>query len=179
MPLWDCLLICRNNPPFHSFILFQHSPSDTKPMPCLCAGHFPVYSYSPLCFAGTTNFLSHLIPSVHLPLPLTFQPPPQWATSVAPLLALTLLCTQTLWSLQGCSQESWPKAQASLLRERMLVCSLAVVLFLPAVGFLCIWLFDAVWWSWSGHIGGNSIQAGDCSFSSPYSLHLPCGYNCF
>lgn len=51
---------------------------------------------------------------------------------MAPLLAMTLLYARIFWSLQGRLKESCPQAQASLLRERRLACSLALVLILFA-----------------------------------------------
>ncbi|KAM9342456.1 adenosine receptor A1 [Pholidichthys leucotaenia] len=51
---------------------------------------------------------------------------------MAPLLAMTLLYINIFWSLQGCLKESCPQAKASLLRERKLACSLALVLLLFA-----------------------------------------------
>lgn len=49
-----------------------------------------------------------------------------------PLLVMTLLYMRILWSLQGRLQNSAPLARASLLRERRLACSLALVLLLFA-----------------------------------------------
>ncbi|KAJ3587084.1 hypothetical protein NHX12_013474, partial [Muraenolepis orangiensis] len=49
-----------------------------------------------------------------------------------PLLAMTLLYTQIFWSLQGRLRDSSPQARVSLLRERRLACSLALVLLLFA-----------------------------------------------
>ncbi|XP_070824680.1 adenosine receptor A1 [Chaetodon trifascialis] len=51
---------------------------------------------------------------------------------MAPLLVMTLLYTRIFWSLQGRLKESCPQAQASLLREKRLACSLALVLILFA-----------------------------------------------
>lgn len=51
---------------------------------------------------------------------------------MAPLLVMTLLYTRIFWSLQGRLKEGCPQAQASLLRERRLACSLALVLILFA-----------------------------------------------
>ncbi|KAJ4934086.1 hypothetical protein JOQ06_006893 [Pogonophryne albipinna] len=51
---------------------------------------------------------------------------------MAPLLVMTLLYTQIFRSLQGRLKESCPQAQASLLREKRLACSLALVLILFA-----------------------------------------------
>ncbi|XP_029995391.1 adenosine receptor A1 [Sphaeramia orbicularis] len=49
---------------------------------------------------------------------------------MAPLLLMTLLYVRIFWSLQGRLKDSSPQAQASLLRERRLACSLALVLIL-------------------------------------------------
>uniref|UniRef100_UPI0037E7C3FD adenosine receptor A3 n=1 Tax=Semicossyphus pulcher TaxID=241346 RepID=UPI0037E7C3FD len=51
---------------------------------------------------------------------------------MAPLLVMTLLYTRIFWNLQGRLKESCPQAQASLLREKRLACSLALVLILFA-----------------------------------------------
>ncbi|XP_075958507.1 adenosine receptor A1 [Anarhichas minor] len=51
---------------------------------------------------------------------------------MAPLLVMTLLYVRIFWSLQGRLKESCPQAQASLLREKRLACSLALVLILFA-----------------------------------------------
>ncbi|XP_034065479.1 adenosine receptor A1-like [Gymnodraco acuticeps] len=51
---------------------------------------------------------------------------------MAPLLVMTLLYTKIFRSLQGRLKESCPQAQASLLREKRLACSLALVLILFA-----------------------------------------------
>ncbi|XP_078111213.1 adenosine receptor A1 [Sander vitreus] len=51
---------------------------------------------------------------------------------MAPLLVMTLLYTRIFWSLQGRLKESCPQAEASLLREKRLACSLALVLILFA-----------------------------------------------
>lgn len=51
---------------------------------------------------------------------------------LVPLLVITLLYICIFWSLQGRLQDSPPQARASLLRERRLACSLALVLFLFA-----------------------------------------------
>lgn len=51
---------------------------------------------------------------------------------MAPLVVMILLYARIFWSLQGRLRESCPQAQASLLRERRLACSLALVLILFA-----------------------------------------------
>ncbi|XP_047186941.1 adenosine receptor A1-like [Scophthalmus maximus] len=55
---------------------------------------------------------------------------------MAPLLVMMLLYIRIFWSLQGRLKEGCPQAQASLLRERRLACSLALVLIL----FACCWI---------------------------------------
>lgn len=49
---------------------------------------------------------------------------------MAPLLVMTLLYTRIFWSLQGHLKDSCPQDQASLVREKRLACSLALVLIL-------------------------------------------------
>ncbi|TKS77647.1 Transcriptional enhancer factor TEF-5 [Collichthys lucidus] len=51
---------------------------------------------------------------------------------MAPLLVMTFLYIRIFWSLQGRLKESCPQAQASLLREKRLAFSLALVLILFA-----------------------------------------------
>lgn len=51
---------------------------------------------------------------------------------LAPLLVMTLLYARVFWSLQGRLRDSLPQARASLLRERRLAVSLALVLLLFA-----------------------------------------------
>lgn len=51
---------------------------------------------------------------------------------MAPLLVMTLLYTRIFWSLQGRLKDSCPQSRASLLREKRLACSLALVLILFA-----------------------------------------------
>ncbi|XP_053174272.1 adenosine receptor A1-like [Scomber japonicus] len=51
---------------------------------------------------------------------------------MAPLLVMTFLYIRIFWSLQSRLKDSSPQAQASLLRERRLACSLALVLILFA-----------------------------------------------
>ncbi|XP_069544376.1 adenosine receptor A1 [Brachyistius frenatus] len=51
---------------------------------------------------------------------------------MAPLLVMTLLYALIFWNLQGRLKDSCPQAQASLLREKRLACSLALVLVLFA-----------------------------------------------
>ncbi|XP_061590930.1 adenosine receptor A3-like [Cololabis saira] len=56
---------------------------------------------------------------------------------MAPLLVMTILYAKIFWSLQGRLKTSCPpQAQAFLLRERRLACSLALVLIL----FACCWM---------------------------------------
>ncbi|XP_051805014.1 adenosine receptor A1-like [Acanthochromis polyacanthus] len=51
---------------------------------------------------------------------------------MAPLLVMTVLYTRIFWSLQGRLKDSCPQAQAPLLKEKKLACSLALVLILFA-----------------------------------------------
>ena len=56
---------------------------------------------------------------------------------MAPLLVMTVLYAQIFWSLQRRLKSSCPpQAQAFLLREKRLACSLALVLIL----FACCWI---------------------------------------
>ncbi|XP_041656233.1 adenosine receptor A3-like [Cheilinus undulatus] len=63
---------------------------------------------------------------------------------MAPLLVMTLLYTQIFWSLQGRLKESSPQAQASLLREKKLACSLALVLILFAICWIPLHLMNCL-----------------------------------
>ncbi|XP_034393610.1 adenosine receptor A3-like [Cyclopterus lumpus] len=63
---------------------------------------------------------------------------------MAPLLVMTLLYTQIFWSLQGRLKESFPHAQASLLREKRLACSLALVLILFASCWIPLHLMNCL-----------------------------------
>nr|XP_046252114.1 adenosine receptor A3-like [Scatophagus argus] len=51
---------------------------------------------------------------------------------LAPLLVMSFLYTRIFWSLQGRLKESCPQAQPSLLSEKKLACSLALILILFA-----------------------------------------------
>lgn len=51
---------------------------------------------------------------------------------MVPLVVMILLYARIFWSLQGRLRDGCPQAQASLLRERRLACSLALVLILFA-----------------------------------------------
>jgi len=55
---------------------------------------------------------------------------------MAPLLVMTFLYARIFWSLQRRLKKSCPQARASLLREKRLACSLALVLVL----FACCWI---------------------------------------
>lgn len=55
---------------------------------------------------------------------------------MAPLLVMTFLYARVFWRLQRRLKDSCPQAQASLLREKRLACSLALVLIL----FACCWI---------------------------------------
>uniref|UniRef100_A0A665UB25 G-protein coupled receptors family 1 profile domain-containing protein n=1 Tax=Echeneis naucrates TaxID=173247 RepID=A0A665UB25_ECHNA len=63
---------------------------------------------------------------------------------MAPLLVMTLLYTQIFWSLQGRLKENCPQAQASLLREKRLAYSLALVLILFAVCWIPLHLMNCL-----------------------------------
>ncbi|XP_047447045.1 adenosine receptor A1-like isoform X2 [Mugil cephalus] len=63
---------------------------------------------------------------------------------MAPLLAMTLLYTRIFWSLQGRLKDSTPQAQASLLREKRLACSLALVLLLFAACWIPLHLMNCL-----------------------------------
>ncbi|XP_034552377.1 adenosine receptor A3-like [Notolabrus celidotus] len=63
---------------------------------------------------------------------------------MAPLLVMTFLYTRIFWSLQGRLRESCPQAQASLLREKRLACSLALVLILFAVCWIPLHLMNCL-----------------------------------
>ncbi|XP_023280987.1 adenosine receptor A1-like [Seriola lalandi dorsalis] len=63
---------------------------------------------------------------------------------MAPLLVMTLLYVRIFWSLQGRLKESCPQAQASLLRERRLACSLALVLILFASCWIPLHLMNCL-----------------------------------
>uniref|UniRef100_A0A672GSW3 G-protein coupled receptors family 1 profile domain-containing protein n=1 Tax=Salarias fasciatus TaxID=181472 RepID=A0A672GSW3_SALFA len=64
---------------------------------------------------------------------------------MAPLLVMTLLYMRIFWSLQGRLKDSSnPQAQASLLRERKLACSLALVLILFAVSWIPLHLMNCL-----------------------------------
>ncbi|KAF3860494.1 hypothetical protein F7725_000749 [Dissostichus mawsoni] len=74
---------------------------------------------------------------LRLHIPLSYFPPFMvyfnfLGCVMAPLLVMTLLYTRIFRSLQGRLKESCPQAQASLLREKRLACSLALVLILFA-----------------------------------------------
>uniref|UniRef100_A0A3B4UPR5 G-protein coupled receptors family 1 profile domain-containing protein n=1 Tax=Seriola dumerili TaxID=41447 RepID=A0A3B4UPR5_SERDU len=63
---------------------------------------------------------------------------------MAPLLVMTLLYVRIFWNLQGRLKESCPQAQASLLRERRLACSLALVLILFASCWIPLHLMNCL-----------------------------------
>ncbi|KAM7404787.1 hypothetical protein PAMP_012100 [Pampus punctatissimus] len=69
---------------------------------------------------------------------------------MVPLLVMTLLYARIFWSLQGRLKDSSPQAQASLLRERRLACSLTLVLILFAGCWMplhlmnCLLLFHGI-----------------------------------
>ncbi|XP_026223860.1 adenosine receptor A3-like [Anabas testudineus] len=63
---------------------------------------------------------------------------------MAPLLVMMLLYARIFWSLQGRLKESYPQVQASLLREKRLACSLALVLFLFASCWIPLHLMNCL-----------------------------------
>ncbi|XP_018523708.1 LOW QUALITY PROTEIN: adenosine receptor A3-like [Lates calcarifer] len=63
---------------------------------------------------------------------------------MAPLLVMMLLYARIFWSLQGRLKESCPQAQASLLREKRLACSLALVLILFASCWIPLHLMNCL-----------------------------------
>ncbi|KAG7279871.1 hypothetical protein CRUP_016198 [Coryphaenoides rupestris] len=65
-----------------------------------------------------------------------------------PLLAMTLLYARIFWSLQGRLRDSSPQARVSLLRERRLACSLALVLVLFAGCWLPLHLMNCLLLFW-------------------------------
>lgn len=106
---------------------------------------------------------------------------------MAPLLVMTLLYTRIFWSLQGRLKESCPQAQASLLREKRLACSLALVLILFAGCWIplhlmnCLLLFhgpEAVTQGtlytgrsqrlFSCHINHNTYQQCNTTVTNPF-----------
>lgn len=86
---------------------------------------------------------------------------------MAPLIVMMLLYTQIFWRLQGRLKESYPQAQASLLREKRLACSLALVLILFASCWIplhlmnCLLLFHG-----PQAVTQGVLYAGDNSFSN-------------
>ncbi|XP_073326677.1 adenosine receptor A3 [Pagrus major] len=63
---------------------------------------------------------------------------------MVPLLVMTVLYARIFWSLQGRLKESCPQAQASLLREKRLACSLALVLILFAICWIPLHLMNCL-----------------------------------
>ncbi|XP_034445314.1 adenosine receptor A1-like [Hippoglossus hippoglossus] len=63
---------------------------------------------------------------------------------MAPLLVMTLLYIRIFWSLQGRLKDSCPQARASLLREKRLACSLALVLILFASCWIPLHLMNCL-----------------------------------
>ncbi|KAM4610217.1 adenosine receptor A3 isoform 1-T1 [Polymixia lowei] len=99
---------------------------------------------------------------------------------LAPLLVMTLLYTRIFWSLQGRLQDSSPQAQASLLRERRLACSLALVLCLFAGCWIplhlmnCLLLFHGPQAVTQGALYTGRYPSVPCQLSSqPCDLCLP------
>ncbi|XP_028265784.1 adenosine receptor A1 [Parambassis ranga] len=97
---------------------------------------FGWHNYSPLTSNNTSSSSSSFIlppctflSVISLPFMVYFN---FLGCVMAPLLVMTLLYIRIFWSLQGRLKDSCPQAQASLLRERRLACSLALVLILFA-----------------------------------------------
>ncbi|KAM9855234.1 adenosine receptor A3 [Aulostomus maculatus] len=63
---------------------------------------------------------------------------------MAPLLVMAFLYARIFWSLQGRLKQSCPHTQASLLRERRLACSLALVLVLFASCWIPLHLMNCL-----------------------------------
>ncbi|XP_067383654.1 adenosine receptor A3-like [Channa argus] len=63
---------------------------------------------------------------------------------MAPLLVMLLLYARIFWSLQGRLKKSCPQAQASLLREKRLACSLALVLILFTICWIPLHLMNCL-----------------------------------
>uniref|UniRef100_A0A3P9DNM7 Adenosine receptor A3 n=1 Tax=Maylandia zebra TaxID=106582 RepID=A0A3P9DNM7_9CICH len=100
---------------------------------------------------------------------------------MAPLLVMTLLYTRIFWSLQGHLKDSCPQSRASLLREKRLACSLALVLILFAGCWIplhlmnCLLLFQGPQAVTQGTLYTGSQSK--CSRYSPVSRQLssqPC-----
>ncbi|XP_010764964.1 adenosine receptor A1 isoform X1 [Notothenia coriiceps] len=95
---------------------------------------------------------------------------------MAPLLVMTLLYTQIFRSLQGRLKESCPQAKASLLREKRLACSLALVLILFAGCWIplhlmnCLLLFQGPQAVTRGTLYTGRYSPVSCQLSSQ-----PCG----
>ncbi|XP_042264562.1 adenosine receptor A1-like isoform X1 [Thunnus maccoyii] len=99
---------------------------------------------------------------------------------MAPLLVMTLLYMRIFWSLQGRLKDSSPQAQASLLRERRLACSLALVLILFASCWIplhlmnCLLLFHGPQAVTQGTLYTGRYSSVSCQLScQPRSLCLP------
>lgn len=96
---------------------------------------FGWHNYSPLTPSNNTSSPSFILPPctflsvISLPFMVYFN---FLGCVMAPLLVMTLIYIRIFWSLQRRLKDSSPKAQASLLREKRLACSLALVLILFA-----------------------------------------------
>ncbi|XP_035512133.1 adenosine receptor A1-like isoform X1 [Morone saxatilis] len=124
---------------------------------CVCwtlaclLGFTPLFgwrNYSPLASDSTNTSSPSFIPPpctflsvISLPFMVYFN---FLGCVMAPLLVMTVLYTRIFWSLQGRLKESCPQAQASLLREKRLACSLALVLILFAVCWIPLHLMNCL-----------------------------------
>lgn len=88
---------------------------------------------------------------------------------MAPLLVMMLLYARIFWSLQGRLKESYPQVQASLLREKRLACSLALVLFLFASCWIPLHLMNCLLLIHGPQaVTQGTLYTGDSSFSTLY-----------
>ncbi|XP_022597160.1 adenosine receptor A1-like isoform X2 [Seriola dumerili] len=95
---------------------------------------------------------------------------------MAPLLVMTLLYVRIFWNLQGRLKESCPQAQASLLRERRLACSLALVLILFASCWIPLHLMNCLLLSHGPQaVTRGTLYTGRYSPLSRQLSHQPCG----
>ncbi|XP_038579523.1 adenosine receptor A1-like [Micropterus salmoides] len=109
---------------------------------------FGWHNYSSLAFDSTntssTSFISPpctFLSVISLPFMVYFN---FLGCVIAPLLVMTLLYMRIFWSLQGRLKEGCPQNQASLLREKRLACSLALVLILFASCWIPLHLMNCM-----------------------------------
>ncbi|KAM6981644.1 LOW QUALITY PROTEIN: adenosine receptor A3 [Tautogolabrus adspersus] len=92
---------------------------------------------------------------------------------MAPLLVMTLLYTRIFWSLQGRLKESCAQVQASLLREKRLACSLALVLILFAVCWIPLHLMNCLLLFQGPHaVTQETLYAGRSALSVCSYFHV-------